>query len=330
VNIRFKRDKTTPLFALWRPIATFCLVAFCACAGLASARAQDISMDDAIIFGQDFLAENLDPDVLQQLSNIDPQTALFLTDFEDCLNNQYVLDLSELRKTADTVLPLLKANEATAPYAAWLQTRLDYLDAANQFRLLLPTPRIDLSKPRPMPQIPSVALEKKVWGKLVENREVPKEAAPYVTTLKPLFAAEGLPESLFWLAEVESGFNPSAKSPAGAAGLYQLMPATAKSLGLSVHWPDERLKPEKIATATARHLKALHAHFKDWKLALAAYNAGQGRIDDLMKKRKVKTFDELQPFLPAETQMYVPKFEAILQKREGRSLAQLPAPKPTS
>jgi len=128
-------------------------------------------------------------------------------------------------------------------------------------------------------------------------------------------------------AEIESGFNPKARSPVGAAGLYQLMPNTAKSMGLSTFWPDERLKPEKATPVAARLLKRLYGQFKDWRLTLAAYNAGEGRVQELMKKHKVTTFDSLSPWLPAETQMYVPRFDAVLQKREGLTLAQLPAPK---
>jgi len=85
-------------------------------------------------------------------------------------------------------------------------------------RRLMPRQKSSPGKPAPPPQVPSAAIEKKVWVSLIEKRPAPKEAEPYMASLKPVFAAEGLPEQLFWLAEVESGFNPSAKSPAGASG----------------------------------------------------------------------------------------------------------------
>jgi membrane-bound lytic murein transglycosylase D len=144
-----------------------------------------------------------------------------------------------------------------------------------------------------------------------------------VPRLKPVFAAQKVPPELVWIAEVESSFDPRARSPAGAAGLFQLMPATAKRFGLR-RWPlDQRLTPEKSAGATAKYLQYLHGHFNDWRLALAAYNAGEGAIDRLLQERKAATFDAIAPHLPAETQMYVPRIEATLLRREGVKLSQL-------
>ena len=108
------------------------------------------------------------------------------------------------------------------------------------------------------------------------------------------------------MAEVESSFDPRARSPAGAAGLFQLMPATAKRYGLRT-WPlDQRLRPEDSAQAAAKYLEYLHAHFKDWRLALAAYNAGEGTVKSSSERHKARTFDAIATHLPAETQMYVP------------------------
>jgi membrane-bound lytic murein transglycosylase D len=82
-------------------------------------------------------------------------------------------------------------------------------------------------------------------------------AKEYVPELKPIFAAQKIPPELVWVAEVESSFDRRAESPAGAAGLFQLMPATAKRFGLSL-WPrDQRFQPEPSATASAQYLKYL-------------------------------------------------------------------------
>ena len=105
------------------------------------------------------------------------------------------------------------------------------------------------------------------------------------------------------------------------------MPVTARSLQLST-WPrDERLQPDKNARAAAKHLRSLYARYGDWRLALAAYNAGPTRVDNLLKQSKARTFDGIAPRLPAETQMYVPKIEATLRKREGLALEDLKLPK---
>jgi len=133
-----------------------------------------------------------------------------------------------------------------------------------------------------------------------------------------------VPPELVWIAEVESSFDPRARSPAGAAGLFQLMPATAQRFGLRSSWPwDQRLKPEPSARAAAQYLSFLHGKFKDWRLALAAYNAGEGTVQDLLTRRKAHSYDAIARELPAETQMYVPKVEAILLRREGVRLAEL-------
>jgi membrane-bound lytic murein transglycosylase D len=160
----------------------------------------------------------------------------------------------------------------------------------------------------------------------VRNRPAPARAAALVPRLQGIFTAEGLPAGLVWVAEAESSFNPAAVSPAGARGLFQLMPATAAELGLRTRLPDERGDAEKNARAAARYLRQLHARFRDWPLALAAYNAGPGRVQRLLAERKAKTFAEIAPALPAETRMYVPKVLALVAVRAGVAPERLPPP----
>jgi membrane-bound lytic murein transglycosylase D len=135
--------------------------------------------------------------------------------------------------------------------------------------------------------------------------------------LRAAFAAEGVPPELAWVAEAESSLNPSARSPVGAKGLFQFMPETAKSMGLSTFLPDERTHPEKSARAAARYLRTLHGKFGNWALALAAYNAGEGRVSRTLKKQNAKTFTAIADALPAETRMYVPKVCALIAVRAG-------------
>jgi membrane-bound lytic murein transglycosylase D len=104
------------------------------------------------------------------------------------------------------------------------------------------------------------------------------------------------------------------------------MPSTTRSLGLSLRPKDERLDPDKSAQAAAKYLKYLYGRFQDWPLAMAAYNAGEGNVRTLLERHKATTFDQISARLPAETQMYVPRIDATLQRREGVALNQLRPP----
>ncbi|WP_169829299.1 lytic transglycosylase domain-containing protein [Lacunisphaera limnophila] len=159
------------------------------------------------------------------------------------------------------------------------------------------------------------------WVRRLQARPRPARADHFVTQLQPVFAAGGVPGQLVWLAEVESTFNPRARSPAGARGLFQLMPATARELGLSTTLPDERTDPQKSAQAAAKMLRGLHARFGDWPLALAAYNAGPGRVQRTLTQHRAKSFAEIAHVLPLETRLYVPKVLAVLRVRSGLVLA---------
>jgi membrane-bound lytic murein transglycosylase D len=221
----------------------------------------------------------------------------------------------------------LESYEETLPYALWLKTRLDYLEVADQFRLIIPAPKPEPGQaPKPVPN-PSPQKEREIWITKLTERSYPESAKPYVARLKPIFASEGVPPELVWIAEVESSFDPRVRSPAGATGLFQLMPATARRFKLRTSWPwDQRLNPEPSARAAAQYLSYLHGHFKDWRLALAAYNAGEGTVQDLLTRHNARGYDAIAGRLPAETQMYVPKVEATLLRREGVTLADLRVP----
>jgi membrane-bound lytic murein transglycosylase D len=208
---------------------------------------------------------------------------------------------------------------------------MDYLETADEFRLLIPPPKVEPGRPpappTPTPANPTPPKEREIWIRKLSDRPWPAESKAYVARLKPVFTEQKIPAELVWIAEVESSFDPRARSPAGATGLFQLMPATAKHYGLST-WPlDQRLKPEASARAAAGYLGHLHGQFKDWRLALAAYNAGEGNVQTLLKRHKAKTYDAIAIHLPAETQLYVPKVEATLLRREGIRLSDLPAPR---
>lgn len=154
-----------------------------------------------------------------------------------------------------------------------------------------------------------------------------KRAELYLPNVRKVLAERGLPEDLAFLPFVESGYNPRAMSRAGAAGMWQFMPFTGKKYGLDVGWwLDERLDPFKSTVAATDYLTKLYEEFGDWYLALAAYNAGEGRVHkalqmsgcedffDLSQKTKAQSRrGKVQYYLPQETRHYVPKFIAVLK-----------------
>lgn len=289
---------------------------------------EELDPDDVMQSAERWAKENLDDDALRALRSVDrDKVKQFFQDLEKQFGSAYVLNLAALKDTANAISPLLDASEETQPYAAWLKARLDYLDVADQFRRTLPQPRPAPGIPPAPATNPPLKLERQVWSSRLADRPWPKNAETYVPRLKPIFAAQKVPPELVWIAEVESSFDRRARSPAGAAGLFQLMPATAKRYGLRT-WPlDQRFRPEESARAAAQYLGELHSHFKDWPLTLAAYNAGEGTVQKVLDQQKAHTFDAIATDLPAETQMYVPRIEATLARREGVKLSRLRAPK---
>jgi membrane-bound lytic murein transglycosylase D len=293
------------------------------------ARAQDdrVTLPDMIQAAQQWAQENLDTNFLNSLPKMDEtRVRQLFSDMQQRFQGDYVVDIAALRQTAQGVLPLLENNEDTQPYAAWLKSQMDYLEVADEIRITIPPPNIKTNQP-PQPIVnPPPQTERALWVKKVANRPWPAAAKEYVPQLKPIFAAQKIPPELVWMAEVESSFDRRATSPAGAAGLFQLMPDTAKRFGLSL-WPrDQRFQPEPSATASAEYLKFLYARFQDWRLALAAYNCGEGAVQKLLDHYQTRSYDDIATHLPAETQMYVPRVEAIVLEREGAKLEQLSAP----
>lgn len=298
-------------------------------AGSLVARADDdtVTLPELVQGAQQWAQENLDTNVLNALPEVDERAVRqFFREVQQRFQSDYVVDIAALRQTARTVLPLLESREETQPYAAWLRARMDYLEVADEIRLTIPPPKVGTNQPPQAVPNPTPQKEREIWVRKVSRSPWPALAKEYVPRLKPVFTAQKIPPELVWVAEVESSFDRRARSPAGAAGLFQLMPATAKRFGLSL-WPrDQRYQPEPSATASAQYLKYLHGRFKDWRLALAAYNTGEGTVQKLLDRHKTRSYDAIAEHLPAETQMYVPRVEATLLRREGAKLEQLSAP----
>jgi len=140
---------------------------------------------------------------------------------------------------------------------------------------------------------------------------------PWLPRVAAVLRQHGLPAELVGAAVVESGLDPWALSPKGARGLWQLMPDTARRYGLLVDSQrDERLDPVKSTHAAAQYLSDLHAQFQDWPLALAAYNAGEDRVEHALEQLGARDFWTLSRHaaLPDETRRYVP---AVLARVEA-------------
>lgn len=154
-----------------------------------------------------------------------------------------------------------------------------------------------------------------------------KNPAGYATYLRRMtkyddmisakLARKNMPQGLIYLAMIESGFNPTAKSPVGARGLWQFMSPTARQYGLKVRGRvDERVNPARATDAALEYLSDLYDQFGSWYLAAAAYNTGQGRVARIMKQETGSTkgtdadFYRIAHRLPKETREYVPKLVA--------------------
>lgn len=295
----------------------------------ATTQAGAVSLEDLYASGK-ALFDAFAPDEVKEAYEFPSkeQWDLFAARLQQALEGNRLEDLAQFEPEARAALEALRALPGYEDYADWLEERIDYVEAAKQtVQAPAPAPQPQPAPPpkpgeTPAPAAPTIP-HYELWVKRVQARPVPANAGKLMPGLRYIFAAEGVPAELAWLAEAESTLNPAARSPAGARGLFQLMPATAKELGLSTWLPDERTNPEKSARAAAQLLKKLRAQFGDWPLALAAYNAGAGRVRRTLEKNKARTFAEIADALPNETRMYVPKVLATLQVRAGLALEKM-------
>lgn len=137
----------------------------------------------------------------------------------------------------------------------------------------------------------------------------------YERVLRAVFQEQGVPEEMLALALVESTYKPDVRSHAGAMGMWQFMKATARAYGLKISGSvDQRKDPVLATIAAAHHLRDLYTEFRDWPLAMAAYNAGSGRVQKAIRRGGTTDFWALsrKKLLPAETRNYVPKILAVM------------------
>lgn len=174
-----------------------------------------------------------------------------------------------------------------------------------------------LSKLPTLIDMPYNSIVKKYILLYAENRrKLVESVLGFGTYYFPIFEAalekEKLPLELKYMPVIESALRPNAVSRAGAAGLWQIMPITAKGLGLEVNsLVDERRSPIKSSEAAAKYLKDLYNIYNDWSLAIAAYNCGPGNVNKaIIRSGGKRDFWGIYHHLPQETRGYVPAFIA--------------------
>lgn len=150
--------------------------------------------------------------------------------------------------------------------------------------------------------------------------EIERRTRRYFPMIERVLAERGLPDELKYVAFIESGMNTTAVSPAGAVGMWQMLPSTGAMYGLN---RSALTHPGRSTSAATRYLAYLGEMFDgDWQLALAAYNCGPGRVQGLVRRMerrlgRTPTFWDLYPHLPAETRAYVPRFIAVARAHQG-------------
>jgi membrane-bound lytic murein transglycosylase D len=311
-------------------------------------------LDELYAFGRQLFDDYAPESVREQYDFVSKeQWDAFTARLQTSLAAGSVEGLAALEDDARRTLAALRMMPAFSDYADWLAERLDLMETARIATRLpvppraakpppsvvgptLPNPEGSTDQPSPpAPSGPVITFAPPprppvpfydIWLARLRDRPKPAHADELMPVLKLIFAAEGLPTELVWLAEVESSLNTHARSPAGARGLFQLMPATARAFGLRTFPFDERTQPGKNARAAAKLLRVLHDRFDSWPLALAAYNAGEGRVAVAQKKAGSPAYADIAELLPAETRMYVPKVLATLAVREKNVPAALRVP----
>ncbi len=169
--------------------------------------------------------------------------------------------------------------------------------------------------------IPTEINEKvEMWIKYFQGRGRPHmerylaRSTRYEALMKKVLRDNKLPEDLFYIALIESGFSSSARSHASAVGYWQFIRGTGKRYSLDINkMVDERRDPVLATQAAAEYFRDLYSIFNSWYLSMAAYNVGEGRVIKAVRKYKTKDFWELSQnrrALPTETDNYVPKYIA--------------------
>lgn len=207
------------------------------------------------------------------------------------------------------------------------EPQVEYRDALNEayleFRDYMACLESEQEYVEPLPEVPIVVnknVESFITYFQTSGRKYFEKwlgrSENYMVTLRSILREHGMPEDLSYIALIESGLSPTAKSKANAVGMWQFIKGTAQRYGLRVDWwIDERMDPEKATNAAAKYFKNLYAQFGSWYLAAAGYNAGEGKVARAVKSHGTDDFwvlaSQKKPFR-RETKDYVPKYLAAM------------------
>jgi soluble lytic murein transglycosylase-like protein len=211
------------------------------------------------------------------------------------------------------------------PFAE-INQRLNEAADAKVANALPPAPSAALGNSKMGTGLSSALFAVSAQKDLPARRANAKQALARLDVLRPIIepglARAGIPVELAGMVLVESGAQPFALSPKGALGLWQLMPETALRYGLTVNAKrDDRLNPEASTRAAAAYIRDLWLRFKDWRLVLAAYNAGEDKVQKAIERAGTSDYQTLsaKKLIPEETRNYVPAvLRAITLLKEGR------------
>jgi len=219
---------------------------------------------------------------------------------------------------ACATVPAPPPSPSAAPEVAELRSALtSAVERETAPAIAPPRADVDAAVSIPIPQHASVRSALSLFSGEMKSdiQDSLIRSARYRNFIERVLAENGLPKALAYLPVIESAYSETMISSAGARGMWQFMPETAREYGLRVNSTiDERCDPDLSTRAAAAYLKDLYRDFHDWPLAIAAYNAGAGRIHRALDDMHATTFWQLldSAAVPKETRGYVPTFFAAI------------------
>lgn len=229
--------------------------------------------------------------------------------------SEYISDIVQIYAEKMPAKYPLPDDIATTAFQRQMVTSLDSLTIAPSESLSIAASHCYKAISYDVPMVWNQRVQRALYF-YIKNRSITIDrwfirAAPYLSFMRRMFIAEGLPQDLVYLPLIESGFNPLAYSFAAASGIWQFIASTGRLYGLQhSYWLDERRDPIRATQAATRYLKKLFDEFGHWHLALAAYNCGEHGVSRSIARCRTKDFWRLR--LPRETKNYVPSFLAAL------------------